>query len=231
MHGGGNVDEARFAKQLPQTAARLREKNTSPDDVAQDLTHRCLASEYRSNYYVGDKLQITTTDRFRHICKVAALGILEGLDQVTTACWECCLEMQQKNECGGCGVALYCGRYCQTAAWKTGHKQACSSLGPLYKAWKEDLELVDANHEIGEVEGIALSDELDHSVLSSIHSPKAMIPYRGLGNPTMSAFYDNRGEWWLYPKNETKSISSFKNRIRRGRITGEDEMTYLITLT
>eukprot|EP01102_Stenamoeba_stenopodia_P020629 TRINITY_DN8120_c0_g1_i1.p1 TRINITY_DN8120_c0_g1~~TRINITY_DN8120_c0_g1_i1.p1 ORF type:complete len:404 (+),score=74.39 TRINITY_DN8120_c0_g1_i1:33-1214(+) len=32
------------------------------------------------------------------------------------------------RKCSGCGVAQYCGRECQLADWKKGHKEACKNL-------------------------------------------------------------------------------------------------------
>ncbi len=42
--------------------------------------------------------------------------------------------MGRLSKCSGCGITKYCGRDCQVAHWKGGHKAECKALGAGRKA-------------------------------------------------------------------------------------------------
>lgn len=59
---------------------------------------------------------------------------LEGkstFNQALQRCWHCnAMETEERRflRCAKCNVAFYCGKECQVAAWKSGHKAPCKKL-------------------------------------------------------------------------------------------------------
>jgi hypothetical protein len=90
----------------------------------------------------------------------------------------------------------------QSKAWKGGHKIACKDLGPKFRAWGDDLLVVDSHHDVGVLDGISLNAEIDYNCLDFSHStePTTCSDTRVR---SMANFYKRlvrviRGEWWLY---------------------------------
>lgn len=80
-----------------------------------------LQEEYHSKPdWDADQMDAETVERLSYELRMAVDGITQGLDQVTNTCWECDANLNMKNECTGCSVALYCGRACQAKGVERG---------------------------------------------------------------------------------------------------------------
>lgn len=44
------------------------------------------------------------------------------------SCWNC--GRPALETCGGCGIARYCGSFCQHRDWEAGHHATCNNLPP-----------------------------------------------------------------------------------------------------
>jgi len=44
------------------------------------------------------------------------------------SCWNC--GRPALETCGGCGIARYCGSFCQHRDWEAGHHTTCNNLPP-----------------------------------------------------------------------------------------------------
>mmetsp|Transcript_1200 Transcript_1200/g.1831 ORF Transcript_1200/g.1831 Transcript_1200/m.1831 type:complete len:507 (+) Transcript_1200:81-1601(+) len=103
--------------------------NMDDPEVVQDI---------RSTLDQADRVETT----YRKV-QSAAKGIVDQEDQIRNFCWECnrsTLELGLPNLmcCTRCSMAAYCGRDCQVAAWKSGHKKACLRLGEISAQIKAD---------------------------------------------------------------------------------------------
>jgi len=61
-------------------------------------------------------------------------GICEAAEMQT--CSFCLAEGARMMRCAGCAKALYCGKECQVAAWKGGHKAACAKGKNCAGSWE-----------------------------------------------------------------------------------------------
>jgi hypothetical protein len=228
---------ARFLRGQPRGAFRRSCKlfNASLEDFG-----RVLQEDFHSKADFGtDRVNAAVNaERRSRELKMAVFGISEGHDQVTKTCWECNNATLKKiNKCGGCSVALYCGRACQVKAWKSGHKKACQYLKEKNEILRDSLNAVDAAHVSGVLDGLQLRASWDYKLLSMLCTMPS--PYVGaswehkLGEPSMKVFYENMGrvisgEWWLY--DDTPSVSEYLEFREANGKTTEEETFYLFVL-
>ncbi len=59
---------------------------------------------------------------------ISGLGAFGAWLRACHACGAAEGEEGQFRVCGGCKQRVYCGRECQVAGWKAGHKQECKAL-------------------------------------------------------------------------------------------------------
>ena len=69
-------------------------------------------------------MQTTKTILFYFVLQAKArLVQMDGL--VTAMCAACSKKGDIHLKCGACAAAAYCGKACQKAHWKAGHKHDC----------------------------------------------------------------------------------------------------------
>lgn len=102
---------------------------TMPASMLKDLPNGGTEAERKE---MMQRLQLRDT-----ILSVFTVGDWDGLAKTLNQangkakkglCAKQWCDKQGKNRCARCGVVAYCGRECQKADWKSGHKKMCQPL-------------------------------------------------------------------------------------------------------
>lgn len=157
----------------------------------------------------GLMLQNSKQKEFHVLLMNVVEGISHGLHLPSDKiCWECRKFVEDSTlvDCGGCGVAKYCGETCKAEAWKTGHAEACSFLSTKKKIFEQSLETVENALKVGTIGGLELNPTLDYNcvgcILNFLSSEEA-LKHAGVDEVSMENYYKAlgkvaRGEWWIY---------------------------------
>jgi hypothetical protein len=78
---------------------------------------------------------VCTTPRMRASC----VSVPTGMPPALPTCYCCAKPMEHPLYCARCKIAAYCGKICQTADWKLGHKDNC-----MPQSWQTTEQFEDA---------------------------------------------------------------------------------------